>query len=139
MPGRIADRRIAVNQLRLRGLTIAMLFALTASTAHAGNKWGEEDPNPGEFGLSLGAGTWNCGHWLSSPETEKEGRSWILGWWSATNASNARNHFVGGKIGSSGILGRVRARCTQQPAMALSNAAGMAYFEIGRSGKMPGK
>jgi hypothetical protein len=120
---------------RLNAVLIATLIGLAVSGAQAQNQWGEDNSNPGEFGLLFGAGNWNCRHWLSSPTTEKEGGSWILGWWTATNQGNAKNHFVGDKIGEADILSGIRARCQTKPQMALSNAVAMSYFQIGHSNR----
>jgi hypothetical protein len=77
------------------------------------NQFGEEDPNPGGFGEPLGAGTWNCRRWLSSPASQREGSSWILVWWSATNDNSAKNQFVGvswARTASSRRLGYLQSR-----------------------------
>lgn len=114
-------------------LALAMaLLAVAAPSARAQNQYGEDNSNPGEFGPSYGAGNWNCRHWLSSPAAEKEGASWILGWWHAANRFDTKNHFVGHNLGGDAILARIRARCEGMPGMALTNAVGMEYSRIGQ-------
>ena len=115
-------------------LAIAFL-AVGAPSAQAANQWGEDDSNPGEFGLLFGSGTWNCRHWLSSRASVIEGSAWILGWWTATNGSNTKNHFVGAEVGESGIIARIKERCKAQPGWALTNAVALEYFQLGRADK----
>ena len=115
-------------------LLLAMsLLVVAAPSAQAQNKWGEDNSNPGEFGPLFGAGNWNCRHWLSSPAAEKEGGSWILGWWQAANDFDTKDRFIEHSLGGDdAILARVIARCQAMPGMALTNAVGEAYSRIGQ-------
>jgi hypothetical protein len=122
----------------LLALAIAPLL-VAGPSAQAQNQWGEDNSNPGEFGMLLGAGHWNCRHWLSSPAAEKEGSSWMLGWWKATNDHNTKQPFVGRDLGATGILGVIKRRCVSNPGMALTNAVGEAYLQIGQAEKKSAK
>jgi hypothetical protein len=51
----------------------------------------------------FGIGGRTCGNWLSSPTTEQEGGIWIVGYWSALDATNGLN--VGQRSGPDAILG----------------------------------
>jgi hypothetical protein len=111
---------------------------VVAPSAQAQNQWGEDNSNLREFGPLFGAGNWNCRHWLSSPAAEKEGGSWILGWWQAANDFDTKNH-SGVSLDGDAILARIRTRCEALPGMALTNAVGETYSKVGpvkmKSGK----
>lgn len=119
-----------------RAVAAVALLGATSTHAQTKNKWGEvEEINPGEFGAFFGADGWNCRHWLSSASAEKEGSSWILGWWSGVNQSNENDHFVGGTLDAPQLLARIKKLCRSDLDMAISNAAAKTYYELGHPGR----
>jgi hypothetical protein len=82
-----------------------------------------------------GIGASSCAHWLSSPENESEGKSWILGYWSASNEVNPNRHTVGGNSDSDAIIGETKKVCTSEPSTRLIDAVGRVYFQFQKNGK----
>jgi len=64
--------------------------------------------------MALGVGTMPCHYWLSTPQLEGEGDTWILGWWTGLNSRND-NHWVGGHTDGNGIILAVKKVCQQKP------------------------
>lgn len=70
--------------------------------------------------MALGVGTMPCKYWLSTPQLEGEGDTWILGWWTGLNSRND-NHWVGGSTDGNGIILAVKKECQRQPEKLLMN------------------
>jgi hypothetical protein len=117
-----------LRSLLIVSVVVGLFVPVQAARAQPDYK--DEGPNPGEFGLILGAGNLN-----SSPATERDGNNWILGWWTATDQRNTIRPFVGDDIGAPGILRLVKTLCQSRPSMALTNAIGMVYIRLQRQKK----
>jgi hypothetical protein len=76
----------------------------------------------------IGLGHSSCAKWLSSPGMEAAGQSWIGGFWSALNARNDANHFVGKNSDAYAIWGEVRKICLAEPSLPLSDSSGRVYW-----------
>ncbi len=70
--------------------------------------------------MAVGVGTMPCAYWLSTPQLEGEGDTWILGWWTGLNSRND-NHWVGGDTDGNGILLVVKRECRKRPNVLLMN------------------
>jgi hypothetical protein len=53
-----------------------------------------------------------------------------MGYWSARNAHNAKNHDVGKDTDGDGILGEVRRACNAEPSLTLMFAAANTYLKL---------
>jgi len=84
--------------------------------------------------LVLGTGFQSCANWLSTPEYERDGNEWILGYWSAVNLLN-ENHGVGRNTEGPGIIGEVRKVCVAEPSTRLSDAVARVYRNLAKAGK----
>lgn len=70
--------------------------------------------------MALGVGTMPCRYWLSTPQLEGEGDTWILGWWTGLNSRND-NHWVGSYTDGNGIIQLVKRECQRAPEKLLMN------------------
>lgn len=84
---------------------------------------------------SVGVGRLSCAYWLSSPEHEAEGRSWALGFWTASNLVNEANHTVGSSTDTEMILGEMKQVCSQEPSRGLVDAVVLVYVRLMQEGK----
>lgn len=77
----------------------------------------------------------SCAFWLSGPTQARDGRSWILGYWAASNRLNARNHHVGTRSSTDTILTAVQDACNAGVALSLPDATAHTYERFERDGK----
>lgn len=84
---------------------------------------------------ALGQGRLSCANWLSRPEYERDGQSWILGYWSAINLANPANHAVGSRSDGDGIVAEVKRICLAEPSANLYQAVDRVYLEFQQRGK----
>lgn len=94
-----------------------------------------QNPMSTESAYLYGIGRSSCANWLSQPEHESEGETWILGYWSGLNVLNAPSHLVGGHSDGPAIIGEVKKICLSEPSTALSNAVARVYYQFEQDGK----
>ena len=94
-----------------------------------------QNPMSTESAYMYGIGRSSCGNWLSQPEHESEGETWILGYWSGLNVLNARSHLVGGHSDGQAIIGEVKKICLSEPSTVLNNAVARVYYQFEQDGK----
>lgn len=70
--------------------------------------------------MAVGIGTMPCKYWLSTPQLEGEGNTWILGWWTGLDSRND-NHWVGSSTDGNGIILVVKKECQHNPNKLLMN------------------
>ena len=71
--------------------------------------------------MAVGVGTMPCKYWLSTPQLEGEGNTWILGWWTGLDSRND-NHWVGSHTDGNGLILMVKRECKHNPDKLLMNA-----------------
>ena len=81
----------------------------------------------------FGIGRQSCAHWLSGPNEENEGQTWILGFWSGLNDSKLQT--VGGNSDSAAIWGEVRKICMNEPSTVMLDATMRVYAQFAATGK----
>jgi len=82
--------------------------------------------------------TESCATWLSSPESEFQGFTWLLGYWSGMNvASGVSGHqgMVGSTTDSQGTLAEVKKVCARQPSLLLVNATQVVFEQLQKDGR----
>lgn len=108
--------------------TFFIFLALTATASAAPNN----NPIPVTI---FGMGNSSCAHWLSNKTLERDGQSWLLGYWSAINIENTVRHTVGTNTDGDVILAEVKKICANEPSEILTSAVGRVYFLFQQSGK----
>jgi|SRR5665213_498392 len=83
---------------------------------------------------NLGIGSNSCAYWLSNPVFDRDGRNWVLGYWSGLNV-NAAHPAVGVHSDAEGIWGEVKKICVAEPSTPLSSAVMDVYTQFERDGK----
>jgi hypothetical protein len=104
-------------------LRICVLIALTIGGAVS-------SATAVETTMVLVIGKNSCGYWQSNNARKTEGMIWILGFWSALNWANARNHQVGRESDSYGLVAEVQKRCAAHPSSTLLDAASRTYNDL---------
>ncbi len=79
--------------------------------------------------MAVGVGTMPCKYWLSTPQLEGEGNTWILGWWTGLNSRND-DHWVGGHTDGNGIILAVKRECKGKPNKLLMNIVDDVFNEM---------
>jgi hypothetical protein len=67
----------------------------------------------GEPPAMFGIGAYSCAAWINDPSETDDGKSWIMGYWTATNMMNRLSHRVGAAPDAKGIL--LRSEMPAQP------------------------
>jgi hypothetical protein len=83
--------------------------------------------------MAVGVGTMPCKYWLSTPQLEGEGNTWILGWWTGLNSRND-DHWVGGRTDGNGIILSVKRECRRKPNKLLMHIVDEVFSKMGRAG-----
>ena len=83
--------------------------------------------------MVLGIGGASCATWLAGENLSPEGRVWIQGFWTGSNAHNA-NGTVGASTDNAAILASVRNHCADNPTDTLSRATWTVYQQFARDG-----
>jgi|GEM_PF-3181066 hypothetical protein len=77
--------------------------------------------------FQLGIGTKSCAFWLSSQETEEEGRIWMLGYWSGLNSGRWWDSGVGNNTDAYAIFAEVKKVCNESPSLGFNFAISKVY------------
>ena len=77
----------------------------------------------------------DCGKWLSTPQNEKNGEQWVLGYWTALNVANVENHVVGSRSDKAAILREIKNLCLADRSTQLVDVINVVYFQFQQSGK----
>jgi hypothetical protein len=78
----------------------------------------------------FGLGTTNCAYWLSTPSRKSEGSAWLLGYWSALNTVNEKNHLVGKDADGKAIIAEVKKICAAEPSTSMVDAIARVYYRF---------
>ena len=114
----------------MRGIWPALAFMLAAATAHA------QAPD----GLVANMGFPACAAWLSTPEHERDGESWLYGFWSGINQTALKINKI--NIGPNSnvdlMIDEMRTFCKREPSSTLV-AAALRVFEMSQMGMFDGR
>jgi hypothetical protein len=75
-------------------------------------------------------GSYSCATWLSSPENERDGTNWLLGFWSGKNIEKKRDGTIGSNTDTAGIVAEVKLNCQTEPSQSLLNAVNGVYTKM---------
>ncbi|HEY2834985.1 MAG TPA: hypothetical protein VGI89_00355 [Rhizomicrobium sp.] len=77
----------------------------------------------------------SCGDWMASPMQMRDGRAFVLGYWSASNRLNAKHPDVGARANTEDILGAVYNACNTGKIGSLPEAAAETYRSFEKEGR----
>ena len=87
---------------------------------------------------TMGLGAVSCAGWLSTPASEIQGRSWILGFWAGSNwvaLTYGAKENVGHSTDGPGIIGEVKKRCLNSPSENLEGVIIDVFNDFMKAGK----
>jgi hypothetical protein len=84
--------------------------------------------------IVFGIGRESCASWQSSASNQRDGASWILGFWTGINQNglDKKSRMVGSKTDGLGILAEVKKTCETRPSMTLKDATNLTHFEMSK-------
>ena len=114
-----------------RRVTLPLIAGLVAAAISAGSVGAQ--PAPGSGAAIFGIGSQSC---VTALQTRYAAESvgWALGYFSAFNIVNARNHGVGRSIGAKGILEQVKQECETHSSEAFDLAISKVYDLLEKAG-----
>ena len=84
---------------------------------------------------TFGIGSYSCAKWTTNPQMDTDAHGWVLGFWSASNNANEKNHLVGHTTDAVGIFEEVRVACKQHPSASLFQIESEVYFRLMNEGR----